>query len=199
MLYLYDNAIVDDLKRSLDPDNASGLVVTAVNGDTFLSVAAQKQSDALKFPMICVKRGESTNIDNTRTNFTRSHTGVPCVLDSKSNNIYYEKALPVDLTYTLCIYTTTQADLDELVRELVFKYIHMYFLSIKLPYECQRKIRFGASLDPDAEITQVSGSSNYLEGGTLYEADIHLRCDGCVLVTYTPSKLRRYEYDTETR
>lgn len=198
MIYLYDNAIVDDLVQSLNPDNTSDLVVTAVNGENFLGIAAQKQSDALKFPLICVKRGEDTNIDNARTNFTRSHVGVPGVFDSKNNNIYYEKVLPINLTYTLCIYATSQADLDELVRELAFKYIQMYFLTVTLPYESKRKVRFGVSLDPDAEITQMSGSSNYLEGGTLYEADIHLRCDGCVLVTYTPSKLRRYEYETET-
>lgn len=199
MLYLYDNAIVDDLNESMNPDHVDNPVVTAITGDQIIGIAAQKHNDNIKFPLICVKRGEDTPIDSSRMNFTRSHIGVANLIDSETNTLYYERVLPIKLDYTLCVYATTQADIDELIRELAFKYLSMYFLTIKLPYESHRPIRFGVSLDPDAEITQASGSSSYLEGGTLYEADIHLRCDGCVLVTNTPSKLRRFEYETEVK
>lgn len=193
MIYLYDRAICDDLIQSFNPDNVVNPVVTVVSKDQSIGVAAQQQDDKITFPMICVVRDDDTSIDNSRMNFSRAHRGVASVLDAETNELYYEKAVPIKLSYKLCIYTTNQADLDELIRELTFKYIDMYFLHIQLPYEADRRVRFGVSIDPDAEISKASGSSDYLEGGTLYEADIQLRCDGAVMVTYTPAKLRRLE------
>lgn len=197
MLYLYDRAICTDLKKSINPDSINSPVVSVISNESIIGVAAQLQNDELHFPIICVQRDPDTPIDNSRTNFTRMHRGVASVLDSKTNDLYYEKAVPIKLSYTMCIYASSQEDIDEIVRELLFKYIDMYFLTIKLPYESNRRIRFGVSIDPDAEITRGSGTSEYLQGGTLYEADIHLRCDGCMMVTYVPSKLRRIEYETE--
>lgn len=199
MLYLYDRAICKDLRRSLDPDNVPNPVVSVVENDQIAGIAAQLQEDKISFPIICVRRNDNTPIDQSRMNFTRAHRGVASVLDDKTNELYYEKAIPINLSYTLCIYATNQADIDELVRELTFKYISMYFLTIQLPYESDRSLRFGVSIDPDTEISRASGSSQYLENGTLYEADIPIRCDGCVLLTYTSAKLRRIEYQIESK
>lgn len=199
MLYLYDNAICNDLSSSFNPDTTDNPVVTVIDKEQAIGIAAQKQNDDIKFPIICVVRDEDTSIDSSRMNFTRAHRGVASVLDSETNELYYEKAVPIKLSYTICIYTSNQEDMDELVRELTFKYINMYFLHIQLPYEADRRVRFGVSIDPDAEISKASGPSDYLGGGTLYESDIHVRCDGAVMVTYTPAKLRRTEYETEVR
>lgn len=192
MIYLYDNAICDDLRRSFNPDNVPNPVVNIISSEQAVSIAAQIQGDKLSFPIVAlIRKPNSVQIDPERINFTRAHFGVSTVMDVKTNNIYYEKALPVTLEYSLTVLTTNVADQDEIIRELLFKYVNMYFLRIKLPYECDRDIRFGVRITSETDIDYSSGSPEYLEKGSLYQAIIPLKCDGCVLVTYTPVKLRR--------
>ena len=86
------------------------------------------------------------------------------------------------------------SDMDEILKELMFKYTNMYFLNIQLPYESDRTIRFGIALD-DSGISQSNASADYVEGGKLYQSILNLKCEGCVLVSYTPTKLRRTTHD----
>lgn len=194
MLYLYDNAIVDDLIRSFNPDNIDNPVVKVISPEQIVGIAAQIQNDEIAFPIVAVSRPDTINIDNDSLNFTKMHKGIQSVIDSKTNELYYEKSIPIKMTYDLTILTTNTVDRDELVRELLFKYTSMYFLTIKLPYECGRKIRFGVTLAPDSEIEYTSSSADYIEKGQLYQSIIHLKCDGCVLVSYTSAKLKRMSY-----
>ena len=198
MLYLYDNAIADDLRKSFNPDNVENPVVTFVNADQAIGVAAQIQNDNISFPLVSlIRKPGSVQLDRSRMNFSRSHFGIASVMDQKTNNLYYEKSLPITLEYALTVLTTNTADRDEMIRELLFKYVNMYFLTIQLPYECSRKVRFGVSIS-EADIDYSSGSSEYAESGSLYQAIIPLRCDGCVYVTYTPAHLVRTIQDIES-
>lgn len=196
MLYLYDDAIVDDLKSSFNPTAVANPVVRVVTPEQVIGIAAQIQNDEISFPLVALTRGEDTPIDTDRMNFTRAHKGVQSVLDPKTNLLYYERAIPIKLTYALTLLATNTADLDELIRELIFKYTSQYFLTITLPYECNRKVRFGIVVDY-SDIQRSSGSSQYAESGMLYQAILPLRCEGCVLVTYTPAKLKRITTEFE--
>ena len=195
MLYLYDNAICDDLTKSFNPvADGQQPIVKVVSPEAIIGLAAQIQEDKIGFPLIAVTRNPY-QIDSNRLNFTRSHFGIASVIDKETNMLYYEKALPITLSYNLTILTTNQADMDELIRELLFKYVNMYFLTIQLPYESDRKVRFGITINGDTEIERSSGNLEYIENGTLYQSIITLQCDGCCLVTYTPAHLMRYELD----
>lgn len=194
MIYLYDNAICDDIRRSFNPTNVPNPAVRVISSEQAISVAAQIQEDKLKFPIVALlRKPNSVQIDQSRMNFTRAHFGVPTVIDKKTNDTYYEKIFPVTLEYSLTVLTTNIADQDEIIRELLFKYINMYFLSIKIPYESGRQIKFGVRITSETDIDYSSGTSEYLQSGSLYQAIIPLKCDGCVLVTYTPAKLKRFE------
>lgn len=196
MLYKYDNAIVDDLKRSFNPENVPNPVVSVISPDQIVGVAAQIQNDSIKLPIIALTRNQE-QIDSTRTNFTAMHRGVATVIDNATNELYHEKVIPITLSYNLTIITSNTADMDEMIRELMFKYINMYFLTIKLPYESNRKIRFGVSLSKDSEIDRTSGVSEYRSEGKLYQSILTLNCEGAVLVSYTPVKLKRLEYEID--
>ena len=199
MIYHYDNAICDDLRKSFNPNNVPNPVVTVMSSEQAISIAAQIQDDKLKFPIVAlIRKPNSVQVDQSRINFTRTHFGVSSVIDKETNNIYYEKTLPVTLEYSLTVLTTTIADQDEIIRELLFKYINMYFLKIKLPYESNRYIRFGVRITSETDIDYSSGSPEYLQNGSLYQAIIPLKCDGCVLVTYTPIKLVRNIIDEDS-
>lgn len=195
MLYLYDEAIVKDLERSFDP--SSGVVVKAVAQEDIISVAAQIKNDEISLPMIAIVRGQTSDVNTDLINFTRMHKGVATVFDSKSNDIYYEKAIPINLNYTLAILASNTADMDELCRELIFKYTSMYFLAIDTPYESKRRIRFGIRIDLSDTIDRISSQGEYMRNGQLYQTNIPLVCDGAVLLTYTPAHLKRINYETE--
>lgn len=191
MLYLYDNAIVEDLKKSFNPDNVDNPVVKVISPEHIIEIAAQVKEDKLSFPIVAVERSDDSNIDSNLSNFTKMMKGIPTVFDTSTNNIYNEKAIPVNLSYILTVMTTNQADMDEIIRELLFKYMSMYFLSIHIPYEGDRDISFGVVIDGDNSIQKKSGISEYIESGQLYQSSITLRCEGCVLVNYTPVHLKR--------
>lgn len=192
MLYLYDRAICKDLSESFNPDGDANPIVKVIDPEGAVSVLAQLQQDELKLPAAVLTRDPNFTIDKERWNFTRAHRGVAATFDNKTNNIFYEKALPVDLKYSLTLLTTNTADRDELIRELLMKYTSMYFLKIKLPYECERYIRFGLVIDFE-NMENSSSSFEYLSEGKLYQTILPIRCEGCVFVTYTPVKLKRTE------
>lgn len=188
MIWLYDNAIVDDLKHSFNPDNVPNPVVSVVGPENILGVAAQLQEDSISLPIVALGRNP-IEYDLSRYNFTRAKVGVPAQYDSKENVVYHEKAIPIKLTYDLTLLTANQADMDELTKEILFKYSQQYFLIIRTPYEAKRPIRFGIQLVPDSQIEQSSTSKDYWEKGQLYQSILHLECHGCVLLSYTPRKV----------
>lgn len=195
MIYLYDSAIVDDLKASLTDEANKNVFLTDV--ENYQGILAQIQEDTITYPLILLHRDDDTPIKKELMNFTRYKVGVPCVFDNKTNNVYYERALPIDVNYTLQILSTNVADRDELARELFYKYISMYYLTIRLPYESDRKIRFGIQVDVDYGIKNESGSFDYIASGALYQATIRLKTNGCVSLTYTPRHVQRTVLDTK--
>lgn len=191
MLYLYDNAIVEDLEKSFSSDHVGHPVVRVISPDEIIGVAAQIREDQIPLPLVTLERSTPLEIDNDLINFTKLHKGVEAVFDLKENNIWKERTIPIKLSYTLTVLTSNQADMDELMRELLFKYVSMYFLSIRIPYEGDRDIAFGLVMNQSYGIQEKSGRSEYIESGMLYQSSILLDCEGCVLVHYTPTHLKR--------
>ena len=188
MIYLYDTAICDDLQKSFNPDNVDNPVVKVISPEGILALVGQIKEDNCTFPIVALQRHPEVTVATSRQNFTATKFGVECVYDKDTNNIYYEKSVPIDLQYDLSILTTSTADMDELVKEILFKYSNMYFLTLQLPYECKRKVRFGIKIAPDSLVETKSSSFEYLSTGKLYESSMTLVCEGCVLVSYTPPK-----------
>lgn len=199
MLYNYDEAIANNLEESFDTSSRMTPIVKVVESgkETIQQIIAQIQNDELEFPLVVLSRNPDTPIDTSRTNFTRMHRGVATVIDTETNELYYEKCIPIKLGYEILVLATNQADLDELVKELMFKYTDMFFVGFQLPYECKRKIRFGVEIDMEKGIDRKSGSASYLNGGQLYQAIVPLNCQGAVMLSYTPVKLQRLAQGAE--
>ena len=195
MLYLFDQAICDNLKSSLSEDINQNVFLT--DADNYPGILAQIQDDTITYPLILLHREDDMSINTGLINFTRYKKGVPCVFDTETNNVYYERALPVDLIYTLRILSTNVADTDELARELFYKYISMYFLTIRAPYESDRKIRFGVQVDVDYGIKRESSSAAYTSSGALYQSTMQLKTFGCVSLTYTARHITRNVTNTK--
>lgn len=198
MIYLYDNAICSDLKKSFNSDNTPNPVVSVIDPEGAITIAAQMQNDEVKYPLVVLSRDPDPKIDTERYNFTRAKRGVVVGFDKVSNELLSERAIPMSLNYKLTAITTSTVDMDEIIKELLFKYSDMYFLSIELPYEIKRRIRFGVRMVPDTSVSTTSATFDYLSAGTLYESSIQLECLGCVWVSYNTSKLRRMTTEITT-
>ena len=190
MLWVYDEAIVKDLSACISPESSANSTVRMMGEDGIVGILAQLQEDKIKFPALFLNRHAETPLDTKRYNFTRLHKGVPTTYDPKTNNLYLEKVAPIELRYDLHILTTNTIDMDEIIRELLFRYSSMYYLLVTIPYESKREIRFGVAINPDTNIQRKSGLSEYVEGGKLYESIIQLECQGAVLVSYTPRHMQ---------
>lgn len=198
MLYLYDDALVDDIKKSINSDNANPNVVMS-DPDTYQGILSQIQNDTITYPLILVKRDDDMQVITELNNFSRSHFGFPMAFDNKTNNLYFERSLPIDLQYTISIISTNVADTDELARELFYKYLSQYYLTIRLPYEADRKIRFGIEVELGYGIKRESGSFEYIKSGSLYQSTIHLKTNGCVYLSYTERHLKRQVYSNDVK
>ena len=197
MIWLYDNAIADDLSRSINPSAGACPIVKVMDSAEIISLVAQMREDRVEFPLICVVRHKDTPVDNDRCNFTRLHKGVQAVYDAETHMFYNEKVLPIKLEYDIIVLATNVIDMDEIVKELLFKYTSTYFITMELPYECKRKVRFGVAIDSNTEITRNTSTAEYLSEGKLYETVIPVRCEGAVLVSYTPTHLERPVFSNE--
>ena len=140
MLWAYDDAIVCDLASCIDPEGRASNTIRMMGDEGMMGIFAQLQEDKIKFPAIYLQRNQETPLDSSRYNFSRMHKGVPCVFDAETNTLYLEKAVPIQLNYTLHALTTNTADMDELIRELLFRYSAMYYITMEVPYESKRKI-----------------------------------------------------------
>lgn len=191
MIWIYDDAIIKDLKEDL------GDSVAVLNPDQSLQVIALLQEDKIKFPIVAFTRDDNFQIKSDLVNFTRMHRGIPAVFDSKENTVYNEKSIPIDLKYEMTVMASSQADLDEIIRELIFKYTEQYFITVELPYEAKRQIRVGLSIHPDDPIQWDKTPSDYISGGTLLSGKINLFVDGAILVSYTGMHLKKADLDLE--
>lgn len=190
MLWAYDEAITKDLANCINPDSSASAVVKMMSDGGMMGVLAQIQNDEIKFPALFLQRHNETPLDPSRYNFTRMHKGVPAVYDPEKNNIYLEKSIPIKLNYSLHVLTTNTIDMDEIVKELLFRYSSMYYITMQVPYESKRNIRFGMAINPDTDIQKHTGTSEYIESGTLYESIIEIECQGAVLLSYTPRHMQ---------
>lgn len=191
MLWVYDEAITKDLSSCIDPTGGANNTVEMMGDEGMMGIFAQLQDDKITFPAIFLNRHPDTPLDQSRYNYTRMHKGVPTVYDPETNNIYLEKAVPIELKYDLHVLTTNTADMDEMIREILFRYVSMYYLTIEVPYESKRKIRFGVAINPDTNISRKSGVTEYVESGRLYESILELECQGAVELDYTPRHMQR--------
>ena len=73
MLYLYDEAICEDLKNSFNKDVAPCVTVKSIDTANIIGITAQLQNDEITLPIVAVVRDDNYQIDQERTNFTLMH------------------------------------------------------------------------------------------------------------------------------
>ena len=60
MIYKFDEAIVNDLKRTIDPEGGANPNVVCITIDNYQSTLAQMQEDKITYPIILLIRDDIT-------------------------------------------------------------------------------------------------------------------------------------------
>lgn len=143
MVYLYDNAIIQDLRRIIN-DNR----VTITPYDNLIRTIAKSENDIITLPIISIARN-GWSIRDERPHamkFTGEFSGLD---DNK--DVVNTYAIPIRIDYTMDVFTKTRLDNDNILRELIFYYSTNPTLSITIPYGLTANKNFNIIFGNDIE------------------------------------------------
>lgn len=155
--YLYDNAVVEDLRRIIG-DSRIGIIPV----ENVYDVIPRMDNDKLTLPLVTVTR-TSWEIQSDDVNHSAKYEGALSQIipnDPKFNETRIQKFqfMPMRLEYAIDIWTRTRRENDEFVRELFWYYSISPTLRIKVPYDLDFDHNFNLFIEPsiidNSDVTQ---------------------------------------------
>lgn len=176
--YLYDEAVINDLRRVVG-DNRIQIVPV----DRVFDVIPRLNDDKLTLPLISVTR---TNWEiladnaNHSAKYEGSTSKIYCA-DPKFEGVRIQKYqfVPMQIDYTIDVWTRTRRDNDELIRELYWYYMISPTLKIKVPYDLDFDHNFNLFLRPN--ITDNSDIIQHQLKGEVFRQSFDIYTDDAKL------------------
>lgn len=127
----YDDILAVKLQRWL-PDNSNLRVLGPAETKRLFETTADDRKDApLQLPMIALSRHKDIELLST-VKSPKSYDGLKVIADEEGTLQF--NVIPIKLLYDLTIYTKTEEEVDEYVRNFLFKLINNPVIKVKLPY-----------------------------------------------------------------
>ena len=179
MLYLYDKALENKLKKVFD-----NTVYAPVN-KFYERYLLKNGNDPVQLPALSIWRMPQYefNMGNARTQLSISNLAIKHRPELYVKNIY---SIPVSLNYQLDIWAGTDIDRDDLLKELL--YFLILYPDIYIEYEGQ-KFEFPTIVGSPDDITDISG---FEVTGDLYRISIPLEVPDARLLFNQDTKLCKY-------
>lgn len=129
----YDDAIVAKLKKWI-PDNSRLRVLKPDEVSRLFETKAEDNNDRpLDLPMVALSRSKDIKIlQTTKTN--RSFDGLRLETSDSAEKTALFNVIPIQLEYQLDIFTKTEEECDEYLRNFLFKLINNPLIIIDIPY-----------------------------------------------------------------
>jgi hypothetical protein len=156
MLYVYDNAIANDLVGIFTAKNQA---VNVVKPSEMYGMVAKIRENAIEFPIVSGSRDYE--------------------ISANDSNSSIEGVTPIDMTYSFTVLTKNTEDTDPLIRMIFAKYAEPRSLSVTLPTVDNKVIQFKIMVDFEKDINRMSN-------GEIFQSIIFLKCEGCVCVQGVP-------------
>lgn len=186
MISLYDDALRDYLKSI----NENFAIVPVKD---YWNVISMHKEGKLQMPAIVL----------FRTNWTpdRNLISWPVARKGRIDRIQEhkkikERAIPVQVDYTVTLLATTQDDIDDLTSEVTFEFIMNPRLTIPLPYGSNRFIHGQIKISGDYQ--NSSGNDRFSETGILYQQIIPIQVLGANIIDIRKQNLRYLQWVTDT-
>lgn len=143
-IFLYDNAIVTDLRRIIS-DNRIHIAPV----ENVFDLVAILDSDKIEMPLISLTRTGWSLSEN------RSHamkfTGALVKYNEDTGAHSSVQAMQIRINYLMDVWTKHRNENDLIVRELLFYYSTSPTLKVKIPYGLDVDHKFNVFFDPEVE------------------------------------------------
>ena len=194
--YMYDEAIISDLRRVVGDNRIQILPV-----DRVFDIIPRLNDDKLTLPLISVTRTNweilADNVNHS-AKYEGSTSRVYCA-SPKFEGIRVQKFqfVPMQIDYTIDVWTRTRRDNDEFIRELYWYYMISPTLRINVPYDLDFDHNFNVFLRPN--ITDNSDIIQHQLKGEVFRQSFDIYTDDAKLWKSTSREPTKIDIDFELR
>lgn len=176
--YLYDEAIIEDLRRVVGDSR-----IQIVPVDRVYDIIPRLNDDKLTLPLVSVTRtGWQISADdvNHSAKYEGALSKIHCA-EPKFEGLRVQRYqfVPMRIDYTIDVWTRTRRDNDEFIRELYWYYMISPTLDIKVPYDLDFDHNFNIFLRP--EITDASDVTQHQLKGEVFRQSFDIYTDDAKL------------------
>lgn len=171
MIYLYEEAIIEDLRYQLGDSRVSIIPPDTV----FDTIADISGSDKIVLPLISLKRlGFSLNEPNHNNPESLDGYKYSELGDDGKINYYQVQRIPISCRWQIDIISRTRLDNDNLVRELIFYYTNNPTLRVKIPYGLDKEHKFSINISQDFD--DNSDIESHVNRGEYFRTTYVIEC-----------------------
>lgn len=168
----YDEAITQKIKSWL-ADSSKLRVISPEESNRLIQLNAEDSNDQpLTLPLIAISRNKDIEIESTIKQ-NKSFDGLIIGKDSTAATTVHLNVLPIKTTYQLDIYTKKRIEVDEYVRQYLFKLINNPQIIIEIPYN-NYIVKHTANLRVLNTISDTSDIATHVFAGQFYKWTIQL-------------------------
>lgn len=168
----YDEAVTQKIKNWL-ADNSTMRVLSPDESNRLIQLTAEDSGDKpLNLPVIAISRNKDIELLSTIKQ-NRSFDGLVIKSNIAKNSVVHFNVLPIKTTYQIDFYTKTRAEVDEYVRQYLFKLINNPQIIIKIHYN-NYVVEHTANLRVLNTISDTSDISTHIFPGQFYKWTIQL-------------------------
>lgn len=143
-VYLYDDAIIKDLRRITGDDR-----ISIQPSDNVFDTIARMNNDEILMPLINVSR-IGWGMSDARPHMMK-FDGAKVSYDPVEERYSRFQAIPIRIDYQLEVWTNTREENDNILRELIWYYSTHPTLMVKIPYGLDIEHKFNIIFDGDVE------------------------------------------------
>lgn len=168
----YDEAITQKIKGWL-ADSSKLRVLSPNESARLIQLNAEDSNDEpLKLPLISISRNPDIEIESAIKQ-NKSFDGLVISKDAANATTVHLNVIPIKTTYQLDIYTKQRIEVDEYVRQYLFKLINNPQIIIEIPYN-NYVVRHTANLRVLNTVSDTSDISTHIFPGQFYKWTIQL-------------------------
>ena len=173
----YDDILAIKIQNWL-PDNSNLRVLGPSETKRLFELTAEDHKDApLQLPILTLNRHKDIELLAT-TKSPKSYDGLK-LLSTKDQTLQFN-VLPIKLMYDLTIYTKTEEEVDEYVRNFLFKLINNPVIKVKIPYN-DTQIEHIANIRVLSNVSDTSDISERIFAGQFHCWTIQLEIQDAFL------------------
>ena len=173
----YDDILVAKIMKWLPEASNLRVLKPSESKKLFALTADDRKDQPLSFPLLALSRNKDVELLST-VKQPKSYDGIK-LLSNPSGTLQLN-VIPIKLLYDLTIYTKTEEEVDEYVRNFLFKLINNPVIKVKIPYN-DAQIEHIANIRVLSTVSDTSDISERIFSGQFHCWTIQLEIQDAFL------------------